>query len=193
MRDLNLELKKLTVKTPEIKPGKSLFLAACFETETPCSQRKALNVIRPNFRCRIHFVLHCIHDWRNPHAAFVIPWDACGTHGKNSVEFLFLHRIRKLQCFFKVSRNPFPAGSDVTIKTFPFFKYRVPGFQPETFGSKRVRSAFASPMHLTLQRVKFDFLSLARFPRWRPLYRGKSWRQEANLCLLARTCAEWMR
>ena len=50
----------------------------------------------------------------------IIPWDACGTHGKNSVEFLFL-RTRKLQCFFKVSRNPFPAGSDVTIKRCPFF------------------------------------------------------------------------
>ena len=70
-------------------------------------------------------------------------------HGKNSVEFLFL-RIRKLQCFFKVSRNPFPAGSDVTIKTCPFFNHRVPGFEPETFGSKSVLAAFASPRHLTL-------------------------------------------
>ena len=99
---------------------------------------------------------------------WLIPWDACGTHGKNSVEFLFLHRIRKLQSFFKVSRNPFPAGNDVTIKTCPFFKYRVPGFEPETFGSKCVRAAFASPRYLASLRAKFDFLSLARFPRWRP-------------------------
>ena len=84
--------------------------------------------------------------------------------------------------FFKVSRNPFPAGSDVTIKTCSFSSTAFLGLNPKPSG----RSACVLPLRhqdigFTAGRICV-FIPRAISKMAPTFYRGKSWRQEANLC-----------